>query len=247
MAGGMACLLLLGVAVVRAEPPPPPDWLLALESAGGEVPDDLAEGGVLEILPGDPAATVPVDTAAPIDPAAVPPVDPAAPPPLLSDTPIIPVDVGKVTALGDSVMLGAGPVLAAKFNNNAHVDAAVGRQVGTGIGLLQTWRDLAFLGDTVIVHLGNNGTFTAEQFDQIANLLAGVPRVVIVNNKVPRGWEGPNNEVIVNGVARHPNVMYVDWYAHSVGHPEWFYDDGYHLRPEGQRQYAELISTALVP
>jgi hypothetical protein len=97
----------------------------------------------------------------------------------------------------------------------------------------------------VIVHLGNNGTFTKGQFDKIMRILSGVDRVVFVNVAVPRAWEDPNNEVIAEGVERYPNAVLVDWHSASADRPEIFYKDGYHLRPGGQRLYADLISSYL--
>jgi lysophospholipase L1-like esterase len=63
--------------------------------------------------------------------------------------------------------------------------------------------------------------------------------------KVPRPWEEPNNEVIAEGVHRHPKAVLVDWYSASVDRPELFYRDGYHLRPKGQQIYADLVSSYL--
>jgi hypothetical protein len=42
------------------------------------------------------------------------------------------------------------------------------------------------LGSVVIVQIGTNGTFTASEFDARIQILAGVPRVVVVHVKVPR-------------------------------------------------------------
>ena len=97
----------------------------------------------------------------------------------------------------------------------------------------------------MVVHLGNNGTFTKQQFDQIMRILSGVDKVVFVNVKVPRSWEEPNNEVISEGVDRYQNAALVDWYSASVNHPEYYYRDGYHLRPKAQKVYADLISSHL--
>jgi len=97
----------------------------------------------------------------------------------------------------------------------------------------------------VIVHVGNNGTITAEQFDEMMGVLAGARRVVFVNVNVPRLWEGPNNAVLADGVRRYPNAVLVDWYAASVDHPEYFVEDGVHLSIEGQRVYADLIAAHL--
>ena len=152
---------------------------------------------------------------------------------------------GSVSAIGDSVMLGAVRSLQKDINGLGVVDAEVGLQVYDAIGILQSRRASGQLGSLVIVHLGNNGTFTRQEFDQIMRVLSGVDKVVFVNVKVPRSWEETNNEVISEGVERYPNAVMVDWYAVSANHPEYFYSDGYHLRPRAQTVYADLLSSHL--
>jgi peptidoglycan/LPS O-acetylase OafA/YrhL len=152
---------------------------------------------------------------------------------------------GSVSAIGDSVMLGAVGGLQKDIHGLTVVDAEVGLQVYAATDTLRYRRSLGQLGDVVIVHLGNNGTFTKGQFDKIMRILSGVDRVVFVNVAVPRAWEDPNNEVIAEGVERYPNAVLVDWHSASADRPEIFYKDGYHLRPGGQRLYADLISSYL--
>ncbi len=152
---------------------------------------------------------------------------------------------GSVSAIGDSVMLGAVPSLQKDIRSLGVVDAEVGLQVYDAIGILQSRRATGQLGSLVIVHLGNNGTFTKQEFDQIMHVLSGVDKVVFVNVRVPRSWEETNNEVISEGVERYPNAVMVDWYSASANHPEYFYRDGYHLRPKAQKVYADLLSSHL--
>jgi peptidoglycan/LPS O-acetylase OafA/YrhL len=149
---------------------------------------------------------------------------------------------GSVSAIGDSVMLGAVPRLQKDIKGLGVVDAEVGLQVYEAIRILQSRRATGQLGSLVIVHLGNNGTFTRQQFGQIMQVLSGVDKVVFVNLNVPRSWEETNNEVISQGVERYPNAVMVDWYSASAIHPEYFYRDGYHLRPRAQKVYADLLS-----
>jgi peptidoglycan/LPS O-acetylase OafA/YrhL len=152
---------------------------------------------------------------------------------------------GSVSAIGDSVMLGAVGGLQTDIQGLTVVDAEVGLQVYAATDTLRYRRASGQLGDVVIVHLGNNGTFTRGQFDEIMRILSGVDRVIFVNVSVPRAWEEPNNEVIAEGVERYPNAVLVDWHSASADRAEIFYRDGYHLRPEGQRLYADLISSYL--
>ena len=121
----------------------------------------------------------------------------------------------------------------------------MGLQAADAIAILQRRRAAGTLGDVVVVHIGTNGTFTAEQFDEIMQVLADVRRVVFVNVKAPRPWEQPNNNMLADGVRRYPNAELVDWHSASANRPELFVDDGIHLQPEGQRLYADLIAEHL--
>ena len=152
---------------------------------------------------------------------------------------------GSVSAIGDSVMLGAVGGLQKDVRGLTVVDAEVGLQVSSATDILRSRRASGQLGDVVIVHLGNNGTFTRGEFDQLMRLLSDVDRVVFVNLAVPRPWEKPNDEVIAEGVKRYPNAVLVDWHSASADRPELFYSDGYHLSPKGQRIYADLVSSYL--
>jgi hypothetical protein len=42
-------------------------------------------------------------------------------------------------------------------------------------------------------------------------------------------------------------VRLVDWRAASVPHPEYFWDDDTHLRPEGAAAYASLLASQVPP
>ena len=152
---------------------------------------------------------------------------------------------GSVSAIGDSVMLGSVRGLQRDIPRLTVVDAEVGLQVDAAIDTLRYRRATGQLGQVVVVHLGNNGMFTRGQFDEIMQTLSGVDRVVFVNVKVPRAWEEPNNKVISEGVQRYPSAVLADWHSASAERPDLFYSDSYHLRPEGQRIYADLVSSHL--
>src|SRR4029450_2329420 len=133
-----------------------------------------------------------------------PPVQPdtvtVAPPTVATLPTVQPSEIaslGRITAIGDSVMLGAAKDL--KQLGNVYIDAAVSRQVSAAISILRNYHSAGRLGPVVIVHMGNNGTFTAKQFDQIMSILSDEKYVLFVNLKVPRSWEWPNNKVIMDG------------------------------------------------
>jgi hypothetical protein len=153
--------------------------------------------------------------------------------------------VPTVTAIGDSAMLGAVDALRQEVPNLAVIDARGSRQVPEAIAVLQQLRASGELGDVVVVHIGNNGVFADEQFDQMMRVLRGVGMVLVVNVTVPDSYSwAPNNEVLAEGVQRYPNrAVLVDWHGTSAGHPEYFWD-GIHLTPQGARAYADVISAA---
>ncbi|MCC5951991.1 MAG: acetyltransferase [Acidimicrobiia bacterium] len=264
-AGALAVTSVLVIAMVRAEPAEPPEWALVAgtstsgllpSTADGTVPPPVADDVVPPPLSDDVVPPPVTDAAddpgasggegpAPVEEPAPPPAPAPGGPAPPGPEEVQPVDVGRVMAIGDSVMLGAANALHHKFSAKAWVDAEVSRQVSVGIDRLREWRATYGLGDAVVIHLGNNGTFTDQQFDELVAVLEGVPKVVFVTVRVPRSWEAPVNDVIRNGAARHPHVIVADWRTYSEGRPEWFWDDGHHLRPEGARAYSELIASLL--
>ena len=152
--------------------------------------------------------------------------------------------VGRVTAVGDSVMLGAADSLKKEVGNLEIMDAAVGLYPGDAVDILRSRKSTGELGDTVIIQVGENGPFSADQFDEMMDIL-GDRQVLFVNVKVPRTWEAPNNEVMSEGTRKYPNARLIDWHTVGSEHPELFWDDGIHLRPEGAKVYADLISGQL--
>jgi hypothetical protein len=259
VATSLTGVMVLGFSVAAAEPPGPPSYLAAghvqisswskeadptavpsalrIAEAHEPVSDDVAEFAG-EPSPDQPGSSPPASAAT----APVVATDPAtsAPTPALTPLPVPPT---RIFAIGDSVMLSASPSLG-ELVPNIEVDAAVSRQVEAGIEVLRARRDSGTLGDVVVVHLGTNGDFKPEEFDEIMAVTAGVQRVVFLNLKVPRDWEVYNNQVIADGVARHPTAVLIDW--HNVGetHPEYFYEDDIHLERPGGDAYAGLIAAA---
>jgi len=125
------------------------------------------------------------------------------------------------------------------------VDAAIGRSVGEGVAVLRHRAAANDLGDVVIVDLGSNGRLTPGLFDDAMKAMASVPLVIWVNLSVPRSWESANNRAIAAGIQEYANARMVDWHAASSGHPEYFWQDGYHPRALGARLYATLIAAAI--
>lgn len=139
---------------------------------------------------------------------------------------------GRVTAVGDSVMLDYQDPLKTSIPG-IDVDAAVSRQWTDGEAVLQQLKAVGQLGSLVIVGLGTNGPITANDFDTMMAILAGASRVVFVNVHVDRPWQDPNNAVLANGAARYPHVVVADWATLAAQNPQWFGSDGTHLGIDG--------------
>jgi hypothetical protein len=164
-------------------------------------------------------------------------------------TPVAAAPAGLVTAVGDSTMLGAVDALQQEIPNLALIDAQGSRQPQAAIDLLRQYRADGHLGEVVIVHVGNNGPLTAEQFDEMMGVLSGVRKVLVVNLTVPPDVEDPvavpNDAVLVEGVRRYPNkAELVDWYSVSADHAGYLWD-GTHLTFRGTRAYADVIASHL--
>lgn len=150
---------------------------------------------------------------------------------------------GRMSGIGDSVMLGARQTLM-DLIPGTKIDAAVSRFPGAFIGRLKKYKAKDKLADVVVLHPGTNGVLPEDMMRQMLDILKDTPRVVVVNDNMPRSWRKPNNQVIDTVVPDYPNAVLVDWYAASKDHPEYFVSDGIHLTKKGARAYAKLIREA---
>jgi peptidoglycan/LPS O-acetylase OafA/YrhL len=151
---------------------------------------------------------------------------------------------GRVSAIGDSVMLGARETLK-DVVPGTRVDAAVARFPGAFVGRLKRYTNQGRLAPTVVLHAGTNGVMPEPMLREMLDILAGTPRVIVITTNMPRTWRAPNNKVIRSVVPDYPNAVLVDWYEASKDHPEYFASDGIHLTPKGARAYAKLIKAAV--
>ena len=95
------------------------------------------------------------------------------------------------------------------------------------------------------MQLGTNGLIDPGDFDRMMALLADRQKVVLINAKVPRPWEQQVNDTLAAGAAKYKkNTVLLDWHGYGGAHPEFFYDDGIHLKPEGADAYARYVAQA---
>lgn len=149
-----------------------------------------------------------------------------------------------VSAVGDSVMSGAAAALARALPG-VRVDAEEGRQVREAFAVVRRLAAAGTLAPVVVLHTGSNGPIKRSELDALLGELADRRRVVLVDDHVPRAWEAPNEKVIAAAAAAHPNVVVARWNALASAHPDWLYDDGIHVRPEHQADYAALVAAAV--
>lgn len=235
MSVGASALLfsiVLGIAVAGAPTPPPPDYLSVTSVR-------ISGAAARPVVTATPIPTPIVLTPTPEMTGSILPFLPS-PTPTVAPSPT-PAPAPHVTAIGDSVMVGAAGELS-RVISGIDIEAEVGLQSPAALEIIKERRVAGQLGDIVIIHIGDNGYFPTKVFDDMMRELQGVKKVVFVNVKVPRQWEGSNNQVISDGVKRYPNAVLVDWRSASANRPSLFWDDGIHLRPEGAKVYASLIS-----
>jgi peptidoglycan/LPS O-acetylase OafA/YrhL len=195
---------------------------------GGVVTDSSVAGATTPgtVAPGDSVApgesTVPPTTAAPT-----------------TTTTTLPPEPIPFLALGDSVMKGAAPVLT---EAGMVVNAEESRQMVDMVPVVQQLQAEGRFGTAVVVHLGTNGPIGTDTLNAFMDALSGVPNVIVLTVKADRGWTAGNNEKIRALAGQRPNVIVLDWEANAAGCPgNCFYNDGIHLRADGQRFYAQLI------
>jgi peptidoglycan/LPS O-acetylase OafA/YrhL len=189
--------------------------------------DDGSEGPAVEPSAASSAGT---GTTSPATAGATPPATPTR-------------NTGTVSAIGDSVMLGARSVLKDVIPGT-RVDAAVSRYPGAFIGKLKRYVAGNRLAPIVVLHPGTNGVLPESMMREMLDILADSPRVVVVNTNMPRTWREPNNNVMADVVPEYPNAVLADWRAASLDKPEYFASDGIHLTEKGAKAYANLIKQA---
>jgi peptidoglycan/LPS O-acetylase OafA/YrhL len=233
-------VLVAGPAAVLS----PVQRALAAEQGGRDLP--LGPSLPIQrppLAPGDSPNPATPTTPAPSPPSTRP--DPTPSPRPHTSTPASdrPGPLPQISAFGDSVMLGAREYLNERFPGGT-MDAIEGRQPDPILADIEQGAAAGKLNPLVIIGVGDNGLITPDALRQALRCLRGVPRVIVLNNRVGRYWEASNNQTIASIVPDFDNARLVDWHALSGAHPSWFYDDGIHLTPSGAIAYTRLIVSA---
>ncbi|MEO7126354.1 MAG: acyltransferase family protein [Nakamurella sp.] len=190
-------------------------------------------------------ASTPAPTALPTSPAHTPttqPTAPASPPATGSASP--PASSVKVSAFGDSVLLGASHAVRAVVGSLS-LDAVVGRQAWDTLDDVAAAQKAGKLAPVVLIHTGNNGVISPQQLTSTLAALKDHTKVVLVNDHVDRPWQGPNNKIFAAVNGHYPNVVILDWNSVASKNPGWFGPDGIHVNGAGAKAYANLVAKVL--
>lgn len=152
---------------------------------------------------------------------------------------------GGITAVGDSVMLGAAGALQ-KAIPGIDIDAKESRQLSAAGEILSDKAAAGILGSTVIIALGTNGPFSETDGQALISQIGPDRKIywVLTYGKT-LGWQENVNDTIRALASENPNIAIIDWPSLAAQHPDWLYEDGIHLNPEGEAGYAKMIRDAL--
>jgi lysophospholipase L1-like esterase len=154
----------------------------------------------------------------------------------------------RLFVLGDSVMVGAqGAVVAGLPDWQVTVQADVGLSLLGAASIVRERREE--IGEVAVIALGaNDGTDPAafaQRIDGMMDALAGVPRVLWIDQATFETGRSALNDVLVAAAVRHPSIEVVDWASEVAAHPEYVAPDGLHLSASGQQAMTQTIAGRL--
>jgi hypothetical protein len=159
-------------------------------------------------------------------------------------TPLADVSGQSVTAVGDSIMVGATPALDQALPG-IYIDAMVGRLFSTGLEVIAQLKAEGQLRPIVVVGLGTNDLVTSDEISQLFAEI-GNRRLVLVNTFDNRPYEQEVNSTLAAAAAAHPaSVVLADWYDTIDHRTDLLWPDGIHPQPEGGVVYAQMLQAAL--
>jgi hypothetical protein len=146
-------------------------------------------------------------------------------------------------AVGESVMLGAKPVLEALGIKTV---AQISKGTPGEIEQLRQERAKNRISQGVVIQLGTNGAVTRQEYESVLAEVSDIKLVVVMTVNAPKPWIAGNNEIIRSLPQTHPNVVVLDWETRSVEVADHIASDGTHLKDDISKQfYANLILKAL--
>lgn len=142
-------------------------------------------------------------------------------------------------AIGDSVMLGAEPLLEAQGIDTV---ADSSNDAPNAIEQLQQENATNRISHGVVVQLGTNGPITRQEYELVLAEVSDVPRVVVLTLNGSHPWIADNNDVIRSLPQSHPNVVVLYWDEFATANAAHLSNDGVHLGDDVSKQlYTNLI------
>jgi len=157
----------------------------------------------------------------------------------------------KALMVGDSVTVGAGPVVDQRLTDNgweATTDGRVGRNTDEVRSVI---RQLRADSNVLVVESGYNDAGDSNVFrSRMAGILddnADVGLIVVVTLNESRGYYSTANAIIWDLASTHPNVRVADWASVTRYTGGLVSGDGVHLTSAGNTAMANLIADTVGP
>jgi hypothetical protein len=141
-------------------------------------------------------------------------------------------------------MVASAAALAAAIPG-IYIDAQVGRQMQTGLAVIQSLAASGALRRIVVVSLGTNGGVTAGQVRQLQRIIGPARDLVLVSTFDPQPWEPDVNAALAAATRPGGHTKLADWDRAIAARPDLLWPDGIHPRPAGARLYAHVVLTAI--
>ena len=126
------------------------------------------------------------------------------------------------------------------------IDAKVSRQVIQSKDIVKDLKSKGKLGDTVVLALGTNGTFSDAVGRELIRAIGKDRKIYWVTAFGEHlQWQEEANHQIRSMAEQYKNVQIIDWASLAEGHPKWFVSDGVHLTSSGCKAYAKLYYDAI--
>jgi lysophospholipase L1-like esterase len=148
-----------------------------------------------------------------------------------------------VTAVGDSIMVASATALAAAMPG-IYIDAQIGRQMQSGVAVIQRLAAAGTLRHIVIIGLGTNGDVTAGQIRQLRQAIGPNRDLVLVNTFGPMPWEREDNTVLAAATRQGGHTELANWNQAIAADPSLLWPDGIHPQPSGAKLYARVVLAA---
>lgn len=147
-------------------------------------------------------------------------------------------------AIGGPLLLGAASALEDVGFKVMADESWHFSDVGDSITLLAATGELP---PTVVLNIADDGTLDSGALDRLMQqTLREADRVLFVTTTVDREWATPNNELLRALPHTYANAFVLDWATEVANCPaECLWDDGLHLRPDGQSYFADLLADAV--